>query len=500
MQEEKNNRKRQIEIKDYIKAITVFIVAVAIGLLIFFVCGQRSIEVSSQNTMMTNVARQSEHLNTIFDIHYQYLNSIAEDMGKTGELLSAENMEMLMFMASQTDLERVALIEMDGTSHYDNGETKNVSHRRYFLEAVNGNPTLSDPLESSVDSETRVVLSVPVKHKGKVIGVLGGSYNVTAISRMMFNDIFGGVGYCLIINQDGDIIAYDGDPAYHHITYGDNFFEFYSEKQSVGKKTFEDVRDDFKNTKEGVIKIQDPGVYSSRQYLAYSPLGRNNWMICYILPISVAKEQYSFFESYEYVFAGCFIIMVCLMILYIIRKNNRKNEELVYTAQRDPLTGLYNKYYTEEFVNEILKEQGPGHLHAFLIMDVDKFKSVNDVYGHAVGDTVLEGFGRLLKNHFREYDVVGRIGGDEFVVLMKNVGTKNVACARIEALIQKVHHNIYEEMGKGITTSIGVVFAFEDGDCYMDLYKTADAVLYQKKRAGGDGFLVKEKKEEEKAG
>lgn len=495
-EKEKNKSRKQSEIRDYIKAVAVFIVSVAIALVIFFVCGQRSIENNARQTVMVNVSRQSEHLKTVFDVHYQYLNSIAEEMGKTGDLLCERNMEMIVSMCRQTDLERVALVEPDGTSHYDNGETKNVSHRKYFLEAVNGTQTLSDPLESSVDGETRVILGVPVWCDGEVIGVLGGSYNVTAISHFLFNDMFGGVGYSLIVNQDGDIIAYDGDPAYHHITYGDNFFEFYRDKEAVGDTDFADVREDFTNTRSGVIRIQNPGSISSRQYLAYAPLGINNWMICYILPSSVARERYRFFESYEYIFAGCFIILVCLMILYIVRKNNQENEELVYTAQRDALTGLFNKQYTEEFINQVLEDQQSPQLHAFLIMDVDKFKSVNDTYGHAVGDIVLEQFGKLLKSHFRGYDIVGRIGGDEFAVLMKNVGTKETAYARVDEFVKKVRDLKYEEMdGKGVTTSIGLAFAYEDGDCYMDLYKAADVELYQAKKIGGDGFYIREKKE-----
>ena len=68
------------------------------------------------------------------------------------------------------------------------------------------------------------------------------------------------------------------------------------------------------------------------------------------------------------------------MILYIVRKNNQENKELIYTAQRDALTGLFNKQYTEEFINQVLEDQQLPQLHAFLIMDVDKFKNVNDTY------------------------------------------------------------------------------------------------------------------------
>ena len=131
----------------------------------------------------------------------------AKEIGKSEELVSDENMEMLISLEEETALERTALIEADGTAHYDNGAEKNVSSRRYFKEGMEGKETLSDPLESSVDKETRVILGVPVWKNGKVIGVLGGSYNVTALSRMLFNDFFEDVGYTLITTSDGEIIA-----------------------------------------------------------------------------------------------------------------------------------------------------------------------------------------------------------------------------------------------------------------------------------------------------
>lgn len=166
-------------------ATGVFILAVIAGILIFFECVQRAVQVNSQNTLKINVQRQSEHLRTILDINYQYLNEIASAMGRSEELFSEENKERLISIYEKTDLERAALIDKNGDAYYDNGVTKNVSHRRYFQEAISGEQTISDPLESSVDHKVRVVLGVPVYKDHKVIGVLGGSCNVTALSHML---------------------------------------------------------------------------------------------------------------------------------------------------------------------------------------------------------------------------------------------------------------------------------------------------------------------------
>ena len=118
------------------------------------------------------------------------------------------------------------MIEPNGDAHYDNGLIKNLSHRRYFKEVISGKRTLSDPLDSSISGSTRVVLGVPIYNsKHKVIGALGGSYDVTALSRMLFEDLFNGQGCSMIIAQNGEIIAFEGDTSYWNLDYRDNFYK-----------------------------------------------------------------------------------------------------------------------------------------------------------------------------------------------------------------------------------------------------------------------------------
>ncbi len=101
------------------------------------------------------------------------------------------------------------------------------------------------------------------------------------------------------------------------------------------------------------------------------------------------------------------------------------------------------------------------------------------------GDIVLQKFGKLLKGTFREGDILGRIGGDEFRVIMKNIQTKDIAMKKAGELLAKTQaYRIDELKGNNISISIGISTAPQDGDCYMDLYKRADQALYQAKRSG----------------
>ena len=482
-------KKKNITV-NYVAAILVFVLALTMSLSIFLVNIQQSIDTNSQTAMTTSVSQQSSHILSILNIHYGFLNSMADKMGQASELMSKGNKALLVSMTENTDFERTALIEPDGTAHYDNGAEKNVSQRRYFQEAISGRETLSDPLESSVDQETRVILGVPVYKDGDVVAVLGGSYNVTALSRMLFNDVFDGSGYSLIINKDGQIIAYDGDSAGLKITYGDNFFKSYENQTHLTQSSLSQVKNDFATGKNGLIKLRNASDSSSDQYLAYTRLGLNNWMICYVIPVSEAQRSYDFIKSDETILLGVFCIFVLMLIFYIIHNNRKKNEELLKDAQTDGLTGALNKRATEAYINEIL-EQMPQEKGTFIILDVDKFKEVNDQYGHAVGDIVLCELGKLLRRHFRGDDIVGRIGGDEFVIYMRKTESKESASTRIEKLLENIKLLSFVEMDhKHISISVGIAFAPEHGNCYMDLYKNADTALYETKQHGRDDYHI----------
>ena len=103
--------RKKNEITEYVAAALIFVCAVAVSLGIFLVCTQNSIERNSQKVIKTNVSRQSEHIKAILDIHYGYLRGIAKEIGKSEELVSDENMEMLISLEEETALERTALIE-----------------------------------------------------------------------------------------------------------------------------------------------------------------------------------------------------------------------------------------------------------------------------------------------------------------------------------------------------------------------------------------------------
>lgn len=154
-------------------------------------------------------------------------------------------------------------------------------------------------------------------------------------------------------------------------------------------------------------------------------------------------------------------------------------------AERDALTGLLNRQAFEQLKSQLRISSEPL---AFLIIDVDVFKSINDNYGHDVGDQALIKVARLLDENFRKVDYVLRIGGDEFAVIMEKTGPdkKPIICSKIEAINEILQHPEDEAVFPKYSVSVGI--AFSEKGFSDDLFQQTDQALYHTKENGRCGY------------
>ena len=158
-------------------------------------------------------------------------------------------------------------------------------------------------------------------------------------------------------------------------------------------------------------------------------------------------------------------------------------KELENLSITDQLTGLHNRrYFDEHFALEQMKVARYGNSLCLMMIDVDHFKSVNDQFGHQVGDTVLREFAKLLKNRMRGSDILARWGGEEFIVLLP--ATKLEDCEIIaEDIRRAVEIYSFSQVGK-LTTSIGLSVVCAGDSNQRKAIQNADSALYQAKEAG----------------
>lgn len=176
-------------------------------------------------------------------------------------------------------------------------------------------------------------------------------------------------------------------------------------------------------------------------------------------------------------------------VIVDIDDEKKKTQQLKEQAQRDTLTGLYNKGTTERFAKDYLANMRQGQNCAIIIIDIDNFKYVNDVYGHLSGDVLLTEIAYGLKGIFRRDDIIGRIGGDEFVVVMKNVPDMNVVKGKAAEIIQ-IFDGLMENENSHVSCSIGIAVSPNDGKDFDILYRKADTALYYMKVKGKNGYKI----------
>ncbi|MEG2668169.1 MAG: diguanylate cyclase [Lachnospiraceae bacterium] len=170
----------------------------------------------------------------------------------------------------------------------------------------------------------------------------------------------------------------------------------------------------------------------------------------------------------------------------------RNQLELQYKAERDSLTGLYNKGITEKLIAEHLLFNHSSTVVAFFIIDIDDFKDINDHLGHAYGDKVLRELGEKVLTIFRSEDIVGRIGGDEYIAYMKNGATDAVVREKGEEICKTLYTTYQDGEGQEIvlSSSVGVAVSPKDGITFEELYNHADTALYVAKKAGKNNCQI----------
>ncbi len=183
----------------------------------------------------------------------------------------------------------------------------------------------------------------------------------------------------------------------------------------------------------------------------------------------------------------------CHMVGKMIDITSKKLEldALKLKSEIDQLTGIYNKTATERYIYDYLKNPTKHSKSALLVIDLDNFKQINDNFGHIYGDKCLSDIGHILRSTFRTSDILGRIGGDEFFVFIKEYDTIDLIKRKAMELNKSLQLN-YELDGVSVdlSSSIGIALYPEHGDSFKDLYEKADKTMYSIKQKGKNNFAL----------
>lgn len=249
----------------------------------------------------------------------------------------------------------------------------------------------------------------------------------------------------------------------------------------IQKLVREDFREEYRNkmTRESILNT----FYSGKQVFTFECIERSDGINYEWIRITVRIYHCHNTDSIR-------------IISYIkkIGEEKRRELQLRNKAERDSFTKLYNKITTEKKINQLIEERKEQN-HVFVIIDIDNFKMVNDTLGHAFGDEILLKCTNNMKKIFGDNNIIGRIGGDEFVIFIPDYDSILDIEGNLELLRQKLCKE-YKEGSVKISISIGAALYPQDGRTFEELYNKSDKALYYSKKKGRNRVTFYREKEE----
>lgn len=178
-----------------------------------------------------------------------------------------------------------------------------------------------------------------------------------------------------------------------------------------------------------------------------------------------------------------------------IDAEKKKAQSLMERAQRDMLTKLYNKGSSQEYIQAVLASNVPGKMAALMIIDLDNFKHMNDTMGHLFGDALLSEVAHSIQKQFRSEDIVGRVGGDEFLVFLGQIPNTALAEQKAVQVMKAIGEMAVQELTEvELSCSIGIAVYPECGQTYHELFQRADQALYRAKNQGKGRYCIADAK------
>lgn len=401
---------------------------------------------------------------------------ITSSYGNTHNL----NKNLLKNICAKTDAYMAVICDKQGIGYTEIGKKVDVSSSDYFADFI----APGHWIYTSNDEITNTQALIYIAKAGEDSYILT-YYDPKKTIDVIEPESFSSSAFFVFMNSDWDIVKTKGSSA-NFLTEGNLWNTLKAE--SSNKNVLKQAGINVGNNTTGFMTVT---VNREERTITYAPILIDGYYLIIGVEQAYIVEEASQYYVYAQnmlltiviAIAGFFILVLTINAVYR-SKFEVTSVELQQKADTDLLTELSNKLATERLIKEFIHENPTG-VGLLFILDVDNFKKINDTLGHAFGDEVLKTLGHQLKAAFRTIDIVGRVGGDEFIIFVKNVSDEK-SVEREAKRLEELFHNFQagEYVKYSATASIGAALYPEDAADFEGLYRAADVALYEAKRKG----------------
>lgn len=492
--------KKAIEKRSCFITSRSIVVCILLLALVESICGicsygvQRYIKAENAKQMEATVECGAKSYEQCLSKYMDMVEAMCYCIPDNEHVLNIENVEIINMASKMAYVHSSYVVDTSGMAVNNHGVTIDMRENSFVKSILKCGREGCSELTYGIDGDKAVVfVGQPIYDKNKRLTGVG----MVAVRSASFSDNIAeimsmGKSICMMIDDKTNVAdVYNGKVSY--LSKVENFLEYFKDGEYTVKNGYTRLSNDIITKRTNQCEVQKNGM---QYYVSYSPIRAIDG---YIVVISKAEEVYEVVNTVKkhmkHIMIGilvCFVVYIAVLVMMNISVEKgvrRKRKELEEKAEIDGLTTLYNKLATERYIREYLENEGKDTRSVLFIVDIDNFKSINDTKGHAFGDVVISSIGRGLGIEFRTTDIIGRIGGDEFLVFLKNIANHETEVREAEKLIK-----FFRELKPGeyvkteVTASIGGAVYPEDATDFEALYRAADSAAYRTKKGGKNGY------------
>lgn len=447
------------------------IVILEIGMLFLY---NYRVNVSIRQQVLTELEKESMkakgYLQSITTTRMNWLRLVAEMSGGIHD--KDEKLWKYMITKTDSDHHRLGIFDNQGTLYYEEDKKAYIGDREYYKRAMEGEEYVSSVLSDEFSDAENIVLAMPMYDEdGNISGGVAAEYTTDSIGDFFEKAELKRHTASIIFDCDGKFVS-----SYEDMEKYDSVYEWLGTMQYSDPKAAAQVRQKIENQESGYLEAFRDG---RKRMIYYQPAELADWTIFTVAEMETYEKNLNVIMEMTAVFTTFSFLMIASGIFltgYIVRKRNMKFD----AVKKDELSGVYTRLAGKDMIKERFARRKGSGCFGCLFLDLDDFKTVNDRYGHARGDELIESAGQILKESIRKEDIVFRYGGDEFCVWLFGDGGRE----DIEEIAERILENAAAEESGLLSFSIGATLVQRWETDYHQPLERADKALYEAKEEG----------------
>ena len=485
---EETGKKKKNAVVSWIFIDVVFIAVIVFLLTKYLTTAKASATSQMEDKFINYATIWSQQVKTEIKECEEYGNLLAALSTDAGYSFgSLEHLRLAATIVDSTDVSHILFCDSEGVIIDETGEKPDFDPASKFGSNVGNSTRYYAFQDNGIDGKSAIVVCVPTGENSEYSAIF---VNLDGLTSVLSTSGYEDVSFLCLASRDGIYLA-----GFDKFKDADSTFIKNSNVITAiyqGAKSKEEYNSFKLRLGTGIGAALESSFNGESRLIAANLVGVNDWYLIFGLRQAYADRlvvtNFSDAKATTFRFAAVviiFSIFVVVTMIFTSLKNKERGRALEDKADTDLLTDLNNKAATERKIQEYI-ESNPNGRGMMFILDIDNFKKINDTMGHAFGDTLLKTLGKEIKAEFRLSDIIGRTGGDEFMVFLKDVND-DVIIEREANRISKFFHDFKaggDYVKYSATASIGAAIFPDDAKTFKELYVAADQALYRAKKRG----------------